>query len=177
MRDVHNPLMTDSVLTLCRVPAEPRVWVWSDDGLGPAMYGWRDARLTVRKVRGRKMRTEPELFDEFAAAWQFPAYFGENWAALDDCLTDLAWLPPKAGYVLVVTEPLRVLERAADALPVLVRHLTSVCAAWSAPVALGEWWDRPAVAFQTVLATNRDDESHVHDRWRAAGAAVSALPV
>jgi len=36
-----------------------------------------------------------------------PTYFGENWPALDDCLTDMAWLPPEVGYVLVLTEPLR----------------------------------------------------------------------
>ena len=51
-----------------------------------------------------------------------PTYFGENWPALDDCLTDMAWLPPEVGYVLVVTEPLPVLEEARDALPVLVRR-------------------------------------------------------
>lgn len=149
----------------------------AERSLGPAIYGWRDARLTVRTVRGSMLRTEAQLFDEFAAALQFPAYFGENWAALDDCLTDLAWLPPEAGYVLVVTEPLHVLEGAPDSLPVLVRHLTSVCAEWSAPIALGEWWDRPGVAFHTVLATSRDDEAQVRDRWESAGALLSDLPL
>ncbi len=30
---------------------------------------------------------------------RFPAYFGMNWDALHDCLTDLSW-QPAAGYVL-----------------------------------------------------------------------------
>jgi hypothetical protein len=30
----------------------------------------------------------------------FPAWFGHNWDALADCLTDLSWLPA-AGYVLI----------------------------------------------------------------------------
>lgn len=156
------------------------MWVWSDDeerSIGPAMYGWREARLTVRAVRGNKMLTEPQLFDEFAAVLQFPAYFGENWAALDDCLTDMAWLRPEARYVLVVTEPLRVLERASDALSVLVRHLASVCAEWAAPISLGEWWDRPGVAFHTVLATSREDDAQVRDRWKSAGAPLADLPL
>ncbi len=55
----------------------------------------------VRLVRGRKMRTVSGLFDEFAASFQFPCYFGENWSAFDECLADLEWLPA-VGYVLVV---------------------------------------------------------------------------
>jgi hypothetical protein len=180
VRVVDNPFMTDPVLTLCQVPAEPRTWLWTDGeerSIGTAMYGWRDARLTVRTVRGSKMRTEARLFDEFAAALQFPAYFGENWSALDDCLTDLDWLPPEAGYVLVVTEPLQVLEASPGSLPVLVQCLTSACAEWSAPVALGESWDRPGVAFHTLLATSREDKAQVGALWMSAGARVADLPI
>lgn len=177
---VHNPVMTDSVLLLCRVPTEPLIWVWSGDkerSIGRAMYKWREARLTVRTVRGSKMQTEPQLFDEFAAALQFPTYFGENWSALDDCLTDMDWLPPEAGYVLVVTEPLRVLEGAPEALPIFVRRLASACAEWSTPIALGEWWDRPGVAFHTVLVTTPEEDGQVRQRWKTAGAPLSDLPL
>lgn len=34
-----------------------------------------------------------------ATAMRFPAYFGMNWDAFHDCLTDLSW-QPAAGYVL-----------------------------------------------------------------------------
>jgi len=34
-----------------------------------------------------------------ACAMHFPKYFGMNWDALHDCLTDLSWRPA-AGYVL-----------------------------------------------------------------------------
>lgn len=179
-RFLDNPCMTDPVLTLCQVPAEAGLWLWTDEeeeSIDSAVHEWRDARLTVRTVRGSKMRTEPQLFDEFAAALQFPAYFGENWSALDDCLTDLAWLPPEAGYVLVVTQPLHVLEASPDSLPILVRQLTSACTAWSAPVALGEWWDRPGLPFHTVLATSLENEAQVRARWKSAEARLSDLPV
>ena len=155
------------------------MWLWSGDdehSIGTEMFGWHEARLTVRTVRGNKMTTESQLFDEFAAALQFPVYFGENWSALNDCLTDLAWLPPEAGYVLVISEPLRVLEGSPDSLPVLVRQLASACEEWSSPISLGEWWDRPGVAFHTVLVTRNEDDAQVRGRWEAAGASLSDLP-
>ena len=33
---------------------------------------------------------------------QFRSYFGRNWDALDECITDLEWLPGKA-YILFVS--------------------------------------------------------------------------
>ena len=34
-----------------------------------------------------------------ASVLRFPSYFGMNWDALHDCLTDLSWFPA-AGYVI-----------------------------------------------------------------------------
>ena len=36
-----------------------------------------------------------------AAALEFPAWFGDNWDALADCLADLSWRPA-AGYLLLL---------------------------------------------------------------------------
>jgi hypothetical protein len=87
-------------MQLLEVPTEPRLWLWqisSAKEAYTAIARWREARLVVRTVRGRKMRRLPELNDEFAAAIQFPWYFGANWAAFDECVKDLAWLPAEAG--------------------------------------------------------------------------------
>lgn len=56
----------------------------------------------VRFVRGHKSRSQRRFFDELAAALQFPYYFGENWHAVDDCITDLEWLPA-SSYLLVIS--------------------------------------------------------------------------
>ena len=41
-----------------------------------------------------------EFLDRIARALAFPAWFGRNWDALFDCISDLAWRPAP-GYVLV----------------------------------------------------------------------------
>jgi hypothetical protein len=40
------------------------------------------------------------FFTEIARVLHFPDYFGRNWDAVNDCLTDLTWLPA-TGYVLL----------------------------------------------------------------------------
>jgi RNAse (barnase) inhibitor barstar len=47
----------------------------------------------VRVIRGRKCRDYAALHNEVAAALQFPGYYGENWDAMDECVTDLEWMP------------------------------------------------------------------------------------
>jgi hypothetical protein len=81
--DPHPLLVVDSANTF---------WAWSiasERRKSELIHGWQEARLVVRSVRGRKMTTTAQLYDEFAAALQFPPYFGENWAAFDECLSDM----------------------------------------------------------------------------------------
>ena len=42
-----------------------------------------------------------DLLRRFAEAFRFPDWFGHNWDALADCLTDLSWLPAPAYRVLL----------------------------------------------------------------------------
>src|SRR5215212_2915668 len=77
----------------------------SDEGIDGSR-ALRDAAsrpgVVLRVLRGERCPTREELFHEWAAALQFPRYFGRNWDAFYDCLTDLAWLPAQT-YLLVVT--------------------------------------------------------------------------
>jgi len=48
-----------------------------------------------------EVRTKQQLLDAIARELAFPDWFGGNWDALEDCLTDLAWCVA-SGYVLVL---------------------------------------------------------------------------
>ncbi len=64
--------------------------------------GLRERGLETRWLRASKMRTANALFDEIAAALQFPPYFGENWDALDECLNDLDWLEGDGAALFIL---------------------------------------------------------------------------
>jgi barstar (barnase inhibitor) len=88
-------------------------------------FVWRAPRrddMVVRVLRGSRSSSRKELFQEWGAALQFPYYFGHNWAALDECLDDLEWLPARR-YVLFLTEFQDVLATAEEDLRSYIRVL------------------------------------------------------
>ena len=104
--------------------------------------------FVVRTLDGRHCRTKRALLDELARALGFPAHFGRTWDALEDCLTDLGWLPG-AGYRLVVLAADRLLTRDPAGYATVVALLEDVGRAW-ATVATGHP-GRGATPFHTVL--------------------------
>jgi len=134
---------------------------------------WREAGLVVRRVRGRKMRSLRPLFDEFAAALQFPWYFGENREAFVECIADLGWLPPQSGYVIVVLQPGEVLaDEPAAELKWLIEAFVDAAEVWTTPIENDEWWDRPAIPFHVVLCDAPTELTRAMERWAGAGALV-----
>ena len=140
-------------LTVLDQPSPPWILVYQTARSRAYELGWRldGDGTSARMLRGWTMRTLAKMFDEFGAAMQFPDYFGENWPAFDECLSDLSWMPAKR-YVLIIAgaeevlsdEPVVEIEALRD---VLVR----AGEAWAQPVSAGEAWDRPAVPFHVIL--------------------------
>lgn len=152
-----------------------RPWLFHADAqeIATSILGWRASGMNARVVRGRKMRVLTGCFDEFAAALQFPLYFGENKDAFDECISDLEMLTPDAGFVIVITDPDQVLVEAGAELGWLVSSLQNAAEVWAAPIASGEWWDRPPVPFHVVLAGVGTSLALAEARWTAARAEVT----
>lgn len=163
---------------LLQIQDGPRLFVIETDAsaLQDAASEWAGVGLTVRSVRGSKMRSTEALMDELSAALQFPHYFGENWAALDECLSDMEWLLPTAGIVLVIRDAVEVLvgEDTAE-LDAFIRALANASSVYGSPVEQGEWWDRPAVGFHVVLQTSVEFADELVRRWRSFGAETAVL--
>ncbi|MEZ4862218.1 MAG: barstar family protein [Caldilineaceae bacterium] len=58
-------------------------------------HGWRGFYID-----GTVVKDKDSFLRIAAAAMEFPLYFGHNWDAFEECVTDLAWAPAK-GYVLL----------------------------------------------------------------------------
>ena len=129
--------------------------------------GDHDDVMIVRCLDGYKMKTVEGVIKEFGTVLEFPEYFGENSAALYDCLQDLTWLPA-VGYLLVVKNADGVLaDEPSSEVTWLFELLQRVCEAWAQPIALGEAWDRPAVPFHLVFQIDQKSviplHSHIAD--------------
>jgi RNAse (barnase) inhibitor barstar len=70
-----------------------------------------------------------DFLARIAAALDFPGWFGHNWDALFDCLTDLGW-HPAPGYVLVLEQAGRFREIAPEAFDTALAILEDAAAAW-----------------------------------------------
>lgn len=55
----------------------------------------------TRLVRGDRCTSKDRTLQEWAAALQFPSYFGHNWDAFEDCLNDLEWLNARRTVAIV----------------------------------------------------------------------------
>lgn len=70
------------------------------------------------------------LLSALAEGLAFPAWFGHNWDALEDCLNDMSWSNAE-GYVLVLRHADGVHGRAEGDFLTLLRILADVSATWS----------------------------------------------
>ncbi len=168
--------MSDDALLQLPDPSGSLLVLETDrDGLAAATYRWRTSGRAVRVVRGRKAAGLDALMDEVGAALQLPLYFGENWPALAECLSDLEWVDPAAGLVVVVADADRLLCDEPVELAPLLRALSGAVRSWAAPIEQGQWWDRPAVAFHVVLQHPQGTDPA--ERYEAAGATLRRISV
>jgi hypothetical protein len=88
-----------------RDPAGPWLHLLWGAPADARQFGWLLAGegLASRVLRGPSVRTTYGLYDEAAAALQFPGDLVPDWPAFVSLLRDLSWLPGPAGQVLVLT--------------------------------------------------------------------------
>lgn len=59
------------------------------------------AGLAILCLDLARVKDKVGFLTEVAKILQFPNYFGSNWDAFEDCLTDLSWLETKAHVLLI----------------------------------------------------------------------------
>jgi RNAse (barnase) inhibitor barstar len=108
----------------------------------------------VRVVHGIKCKTPEGTLREFSRALEFPDYCGCDWDALEECLTDLAWLPAK-GYVILITDAQAVMPDHVEEYETLLEILNDVGEAWSK----GQTSSGRRAPFHTFFGVSRQNKA------------------
>lgn len=96
MPTLHTVLADPAAAGIYRVPVRLSVAVLT------RRIASSDARLAL--LPGGTITDKGTLLRAAAAALAFPPYFGRNWDAFADCLTDLSWLPA-SGHAILYDNP------------------------------------------------------------------------
>jgi RNAse (barnase) inhibitor barstar len=96
--------MSDGLAELLDGKTVPGLYRWlipgttrrSEIGDAAMEAGWR-----LYWLAGQTVIDKQEFLDLCAESFDFPDWFGDNWDALADCLTDLTWAESEAGYLVV----------------------------------------------------------------------------
>jgi hypothetical protein len=156
--------------------APPWLHLWSAavGEVTDALAAWERSgrgKRVARVIRGRKATTVAGLFDECAAALQFPDAFGENWDALADCLRDLRRFG-KAAVVICVTESDRMLSSApSDAAQTFAELLHVVLRETNAPAK-----PRKPQPLHVIFHSPPDRLESMVRQWANAGLELAARP-
>ena len=101
----------------------------------------RGSVLQVSRIDLAGAADKDALMERIARALEFPSWFGGNWDALEDCLTDLSWSKAD-GHVLLLEGAA---ELPADERGILV-DILAAAAAW--------WIDRKRPFFAVFLGSS-----------------------
>lgn len=133
-------------------------------------------QIVARILRGKRCASVASLFQEWAAALQFPYYFGENWDAFEECINDLEWLPGRC-YAFLITNINHVLSRDVAELRIFTEILRSAASEWSRPHLT--YSERPGLTarFRIIFHCEPADHAAAIRHLEAAGVEQGLLPL
>jgi hypothetical protein len=68
--------------------------------IGKMTSGLKQQGIQIFYLDGREVCDKQSFLSKISTVMKFPDYFGHNWDALDECITDLDWCPAER-YVLI----------------------------------------------------------------------------
>lgn len=101
------------------LPSEPA-------GVKPAATS---AGLAIFRIDIGRVQSKKEFLLRIAKALNFPEWFGHNWDALNDCLTDLSWLGG-SGWVVIIENAKTFAERHPEEFATVVQIFKSATEHW-----------------------------------------------
>jgi len=126
-----------------------------------------DEDVVLKQIDGTKCTTVDDLFHEFSKAFEFPNYFGNNWAAFDECLNDLDWLEGKA-YVLLISDSDKIIITSENDFKTLMKILIQTVDEWTEGKKYDEFPKSPT-PFHFVFQCSKEDFEEFEKRLEKSG--------
>ncbi len=86
-------------------------------------------KFCLASVQLANIQTSEEVMQRVGTALNFPSYFGGNWDAFLDMLTDLSWTPAPR-YVVLLRNAEALLQLPTEHLGIFLRLCSAVVARW-----------------------------------------------
>jgi hypothetical protein len=135
------------------------------------------AGVEFRTVDGAHAKTLDALFGAFAKVWDFPPWFGHNYAAFDDFMRDLDNLTNKA----LAKRPARAYLTEVTHSPLLLVEEPEVFSWFANKMAFYRDYYRdelsPPAAFGLLLSVPADKLGEVRERWLSVGVQVAEVDI
>ncbi|NJO81438.1 MAG: barstar family protein [Blastochloris sp.] len=128
----------------------------------------------VFSLDATKMNTLNELYDEVSSKLHFPGYFGRNFNALSEMLSDLEWLPRESYIILIHNAEFLLSNEPSDVFEDFLAILSEVAEEWSVPIDQGEAWDRSSIPFHVVFQVSPQAQVLFSNKVVDAGIAISS---
>jgi len=125
--------------------------------------------ISVHVVDSRECTTSKGLFGVLSKTFEFPDYFGFNWNALDECLSDLEWLQSYSGWLLVfMNSEYLLINESVQILETLFDVLNTIGNEWSEPRDIGLQHAEIARSFHSVFHVDHKSYQACLDRFAKA---------
>jgi hypothetical protein len=131
--------------------------------------------VEFRTVYGAHTKTLDALFGAFAKVWDFPPWFGRNYAAFDDFMRDLDNLtnkalekPPARAYLTEVTHSHLLLVEEPEVFSWFANRMALYRDYYRDEL-------RPPASFGLLLSIPADKFREVRERWQSTGLQVATV--
>jgi RNAse (barnase) inhibitor barstar len=95
---------------------------------------------------------EDSLFHALDRSLEFPDYFGYNWNAVDECLSDMSWRPSQ-GYCLVFLNPNTLCQRDMQVFELFLEVVKYA----------SDCWSKEGIPFKLILPSLSEQEKSSQD--------------
>jgi hypothetical protein len=126
------------------------VYQLPQQGISDLRAAAKDSGLAQFRVRLEGVRTKEGFLLAVSHALGFPEWFGHNWDALEDCLTDMSWQPAE-GYLVILSraEDFRVAQEEEFAMALRIFD------------AAADFWREEGLPFWTLVDLHAEGMTHL----------------